>query len=313
VKGDKFSPINKHVEEHTWHAIELNKTMFLVDCKWGAVRRKGNRTKPFQPYYFLQPPQIFIYEHFSKDFQFQSKKVDLDKFFKLPRLRYSYFLNDIHCTSHDILTDFHLSNNTEFSLTFTCNSNSSLMDTLLLSGTMYDEDNKIAPNTFLIQKNVAKSFFKVDVALPWPSAKHKSRFFTFNLFTSSFEDRPEWCAQFYFDLSAIKPSPNDDVQPNKLCDAYSIETDVFLLKPTQLYLKLNKKYKFELMLYDALEVVLVELDRANRTITQFEPVDRNRNQWCLTHEVTSKNELVVCAKLNPKSPYISVFGYKVID
>ncbi len=308
AKGDKFRAYNRLVEDHTWYAIDLNNSTFLVDCKWGSRRRKSRKTKEFQPHYFLQPPQIFIYEHYSKDYQLQGKRIDFDRFVRMPRLRYTYFINALECTSHDLQTEF-ASANTEYTLEFTCRK-APIMDALFLSGTMTDANDTLMTNTFLIQKNIAKSLFKINVSLPVLTTQtDKDRHYTFNLFASLDDNKPEWCAQFYFDLSGVKASRVDS---HKLCDTYSIETDVYLIKPLKLKLKLNEQYRFEVVLYDVLEVVLIELDKEN-IITPFEPVDRHRSQWYLAHRMNKLTEIIIGAKLTPNGPFISVFGYKVVE
>jgi len=57
---------------HAWNAVEINNKKFLLDVTWaaGAVG-SGKFHKRRNEYYYLCPPEIFIYDHFPEDQKWQ--------------------------------------------------------------------------------------------------------------------------------------------------------------------------------------------------------------------------------------------------
>jgi transglutaminase/protease-like cytokinesis protein 3 len=90
-------------ENHAWNAIDLNGKWHYVESTWGAgyVDSSLNKhVKKFEPYWFLTPADIFIYKHYSEDFQLQSKKISLQEFEAMPSFYLSFHLNGLELLSH---------------------------------------------------------------------------------------------------------------------------------------------------------------------------------------------------------------------
>jgi transglutaminase/protease-like cytokinesis protein 3 len=89
---------------HAWNAVKIDGTWQLVDCTWGAgcIDTKKNFVERFNDYYFLTPPDQFVYDHFPDDpqKQFLSPPVS-EKFYEnLADVRPLFFLYGLKLVSH---------------------------------------------------------------------------------------------------------------------------------------------------------------------------------------------------------------------
>jgi transglutaminase-like putative cysteine protease len=80
---------------HAWNAVKINGTWQLVDCTWGAgsIDAKKKYVERFSDYYFLTPPDQFIYDHFPDDprKQFLSPPVSKNFYENLADVRPLFF------------------------------------------------------------------------------------------------------------------------------------------------------------------------------------------------------------------------------
>jgi len=58
---------------HTWNAVMIDNQWHLLDTTWGAGYLGENKkfVREFQEYYFLTPPEVFIYDHLPSDTRWQ--------------------------------------------------------------------------------------------------------------------------------------------------------------------------------------------------------------------------------------------------
>jgi hypothetical protein len=97
AKGYQYS-IGKGIgtkPNHAWNAIKINGEWKLMDCTWGAgyIGEDKKFHRRFSPYYFLAPPEEFIYAHFPEDEKWQllPHPVSKDEFAQLVYLRPKFF------------------------------------------------------------------------------------------------------------------------------------------------------------------------------------------------------------------------------
>ncbi len=85
---------------HAWNAIKINGEWKLMDCTWGAgyVGEDKKYHRRFSPYYFLAPPEEFIYAHFPEDEKWQllPHPISKDEFVQLVYLRPKFFSLGMH-------------------------------------------------------------------------------------------------------------------------------------------------------------------------------------------------------------------------
>jgi len=73
-KGYTYLPGNNVRESnHDWNAVCLEDRWQLIDCTWGAghINESKRYIHEFEDFFFLTPPEQFIYSHFPDDSQWQ--------------------------------------------------------------------------------------------------------------------------------------------------------------------------------------------------------------------------------------------------
>jgi hypothetical protein len=79
AKGFGYDPAHKAKGvPHSWNAVSLNGKWHLLDATWGAGHIKDKKfQKVFNPFYFLTPPDQFIFTHFPGRSKWQLLKAPL--------------------------------------------------------------------------------------------------------------------------------------------------------------------------------------------------------------------------------------------
>lgn len=74
--GDPLADTN-----HAWNAVKIGEGWYLLDCTWGAgaVTKDGDYIKRFEDFFFLTPPQDFVYGHLPEDPKWQLLSDPLSK------------------------------------------------------------------------------------------------------------------------------------------------------------------------------------------------------------------------------------------
>ncbi|MCL0059926.1 hypothetical protein M1O20_05560 [Dehalococcoidia bacterium] len=105
VKGFGY-PVEGLTEEpnHAWNAVKINDGWYLLDSTWGAggIDEEGQFVREFEEFYFLTPPDQFIYSHFpiNPDWQLLEVPVTKDEFAKLPQVWPGFFEKNLEFVSH---------------------------------------------------------------------------------------------------------------------------------------------------------------------------------------------------------------------
>lgn len=88
--GEKFRSTN-----HSWNAIKIDGKWHLLDVTWGAGHVTGGKKfiKSFEPFYFLTPPDQFIFSHLPVDsaWQLLENPITLQEYENQAYLRPSFF------------------------------------------------------------------------------------------------------------------------------------------------------------------------------------------------------------------------------
>jgi len=89
---------------HAWNAVKINWKWYLIDATWGAgyIDEQKGFMKKFQEYYFLTPPEKFIYDHFPDDERWQlvDHSLSMREFQNLPNLQAPFFEYGLILKSH---------------------------------------------------------------------------------------------------------------------------------------------------------------------------------------------------------------------
>lgn len=87
--GAKFDDTN-----HAWNAVQLDGQWWIIDSTWGAGNVEGKTfVKELKEFYYLTPPDIFLYSHLPEDPQYQYVKTPITKeqFEAWPKIDYKWF------------------------------------------------------------------------------------------------------------------------------------------------------------------------------------------------------------------------------
>ena len=90
---------------HAWNAVKINGRWQLLDCTWGAggeFAGTGVFTRRFEPFFFLTPPDQFLYTHLPGDpkWQLLDPPISTARHERLPYLRAAFFTNGLTLDSH---------------------------------------------------------------------------------------------------------------------------------------------------------------------------------------------------------------------
>jgi len=102
--SDPFALSNERVKSHAWDAVKIKGAWQLVDCTWGAGYKDARErfVRNVDDYYFMPPPNEFIYGHFPNEAQWQLLKpaVTREQFDELIPVTSLFFREAIRPISH---------------------------------------------------------------------------------------------------------------------------------------------------------------------------------------------------------------------
>ncbi|CAF0861539.1 unnamed protein product [Adineta ricciae] len=82
---------------HAWNSVVIDDHTYLVDPTWGAGGRDNEVT--LEDFYFLTPPEEFIYSHYCLGTQLLEPEITIDEFLSLPVMKSSYYQFDLNLLS----------------------------------------------------------------------------------------------------------------------------------------------------------------------------------------------------------------------
>ena len=159
---------------HAWNAIRLGEKWHYVEATWGSgyldpITKKYE--KSFDPYWFLVPADIFIFDHYNESFQLQTKKITLKEFEEMPCLMLKFHLNGFKLISHN--SSLIVAENNPLVLEFSGPAN------MQLTSYLKTENGNILENTIFIKNHYFNSLkCHVQIILP-----KKNTFYNCFLFT----------------------------------------------------------------------------------------------------------------------------------
>lgn len=99
LPGEPFTGPN-----HAWNAVRIEGRWQLVDCTWGAgnLDEEGKYERVFEPYYFMPPPEEFLFTHFPLEQRWQlvDSPITLEQFIERPLLKTAFFTCGLRLLSH---------------------------------------------------------------------------------------------------------------------------------------------------------------------------------------------------------------------
>ena len=276
--------------DHDWNAVFVDNKWMLIESAWGAGygNNEEGYVRRFQPYWFLTPPEIFIYEHFPQDekFQFLSQPLTLSQFEKLPNFKIEYFVNDINCLTHSIgvLSD-------EETMLFAAPNDKKISVKMF----NIEKDIREIKQGIILQRDYRSSNYQIDIS-KLENFHHKLSIFC----GKTSEKEHDWIADFL-----IKPSSNEF---RLFCKKYySFPEYVYLFEPKEMNLKISRSYLFRIFLIKR-EFDIVLYDSRNQLIFLEE---KEENIWFVNYTPTNQGFLYLSILLNKKH-LSTAFEYKIV-
>ena len=271
-------------EYHAWNVIKIDNKWYYVESTWGAgyadsVTKKN--VKRFEPYWFLTPPDVFLYKHYSESCQLQSKRITLEEFEKMPNFELKFHLNGIGLLTHNSSTIVAPAESPlilEFSAPHT---------TLIIGDLKDFQSGEEAENTVFIQRDfVDKSKYVVKIVLP-----RKNTFYKFSLYakqTSSNQQTYDCVAGF-----RLIRKEGEDHCHIKFLTTFSHMYEAYLKSPLDSNLRADQSYSFEYYIKGVCDVTLVDSSSKWYHLNQKNPESM---LWTLEQSISELGELKLYAK-----------------
>ena len=301
TKGSDFSVTkNFSGSDHAWNAVKIDNRWEYVDCTWGVgyVEKHCGLirfVKKFQPIYFLTPPQIFIYDHFSENYQLQTPRITLSEFRVLPRITVNFHMYEFESLTHN-KAEIH-TNTSRFKLEFKCPT------TTVLTANLKDTSGNKAEDAVFLGRNPLTSNYEIVVAIP---EAHKQ--YVLNLYAKL----ANTLTNYYDEIGKylIQTSCDTLFEPEYFVQRlYQTKVDAFLYSPIDLNLKLYNVYTFRIYVKDALKVALVD---SESSWFYFAKCSFNKDIWHMSYTCEVFGRLNLFAKMDEKGGFCGIYSYNVV-
>ena len=288
--------------DHSWNAVKIGDKWELVDCTWGVGYVKENEflencgefVKKFQPFYFFTPPQFFIYDHFSEDYQLQPEKITLMQFKMLPKFEIFFHMFEIECISHskvDIVTTRGLVN-----LKFKCPETTEMIAKLKDShGIKYDD-------SVYCGRNPLTSQYEVKVSIPKTWKK-----FTLVLYGKYSKDTDalyKEVGKYYITFNSKEIA----LKKNLIRNSSALKNG-FIFKPV--LSDLNKRYVHQFRIYYKNATSLALIDTNGKWI-YFERDLNDQNMWRLDFMAKTAGRIFLAVKQNQRGDFKEMCSYNIV-
>jgi len=227
---------------HTWNAVNLEGKWFLLDTTMGSgyLNSKGQLVRQFRSYYFLTPPEAFIYDHFPLIARWQLLAPPLSRqaFEELVWLKQHFFNHDLRLVSHTKAT---IQTDNQVLVTLQA------PEKVLLLARLEIDKQKIDERYTFVQKDADK--VNIHVTLPRPGQYRLRIYAKDKGLTGNYKSALDYVIQ------ASKGSTGNIGFPK----AYAPfnEYAVYLHRPMNGYLKAGQDQNFKLEVPDAQKIAVV--------------------------------------------------------
>ena len=300
-KGLGFD-LNKPLEntDHAWNAILIENKWQYVDCTWGAgfTNKNSEYVKKFQAFYFLTPPSIFIYDHYSESFQLQTPRLTLNEFRMLPKFSINFHLYDLECLTHNKVEINAIKNRID--MEFKCPS------VIVLTASLKDMNGNKLEDCVFFGRNPYTYNYEFKVCVPVPSKKHSLVFYA--KYASDKSNLYDEVGKFLVICNTNMKFSLQEKYFVKILNAKNVES--FLFYPLNLNLKINTPQKFKIFVRKALKVALVDID--NKWV-YFRKDEVKKDVWCLDHVFSKIGKATIFAKMDENKNLDGIFIYNIIE
>ena len=287
--------------DHSWNAVKIDGRWEYVDCTWGVGYTKENPFLPgfsefikkMQPFYFLTPPQFFIYDHFSKDYQLQAEKITLDEFRRQPKYEVFYHMYELECLTHraaDIVTTANL-----VTLKFKC------PNTTQVIAKLQDSQGTKVESGVVFGRNPVTNNYEINVAVP--KSRTKYTLIVYAKYTRDTEKPYKEVGRFTITLNG----PHENYELVRVINPLNEKT--FAHTPLTFNLDKRECHKFKIFSRHACALALIESD-SNRV--HFRRDLTEPDTWHLEHCFEKAGRVCVMAQTSLYGNFKEICAYNVV-
>lgn len=286
AKGYSFRPGERFCEtNHEWNCVLIDDRWRLVDSTWGAgiVSSDKKFKKEFDPFYFLTPPQIFIYEHYPQDDYFRPTYIDLEAFSKMQKLKHHYFVANVHCLTHDLTKDVCIKqNDNSFKMEFSCD------NSYELSARIETLNGETIENVLVTQRNPFNLNTEMYISLP-----ANQHLLLLLFLRENTQDKPQYAGEILLKCSSQSES-------TLLATLYTLNTWVYLISPLEYKLRLGETRMFKVYFLNAIDVALID---AKKRFVYFKQLDGYEHIWYIEYTLNCVGKLGLAGRLPNSDNY----------
>jgi transglutaminase/protease-like cytokinesis protein 3 len=238
--GKKFNKV-----DHAWNAVEIDKKWYLLDATWAAGRglKNGKWEKAFNDYYFLTPPEEFIYTHLPKNSKWQllDTPISMGKYQEMVYLKSGFFKNGLKLNSH---TKSIIETDSQLKMTIIGDEDTIIVAYLLKKGKKLEKFYTFAQ----------KSGRKIEINAVFP----KIDTYTLRIFAKRKGDTGLYHTALDYKIKASKKADGKIGFPL----TYNVfnEKGAYVFSPVTKYLSKSSLHNFEIKVPNALKVAVREND-----------------------------------------------------
>lgn len=294
--------------DHAWNAVKIDNRWEYVDCTWsvGYVEKSDNCIrfmKKFQSFNFMTPPDIFIYDHYSENFQLQTPRISLSEFRMLPRISINYHIYELECLNHN-QSEINTSDK-RLNLKFKC------PKSVNLSANLKDFNGNKADDAIYLGRNPLTNNFEIEIAIPEPNKK-----FILNLFAKYFHDESNYydeIGKFVIHSNQTNFGKKESLVHRLYVNSPNVSfIESFLFYPLELNLKKQSQIKFKLFVKNASKLALVD-SKTNWIYFEKSKIPNEYDTWYLNYLCNVSGKLLLLAKTHLDSPFYGIYSYFVVD
>lgn len=226
--------------DHAWNALKIDGKWYLLDATWAAGNVDSSFNRKQNDFYFMTPPEQFIFDHFpdNPNWQLLSDTLSEQEFIDLVEVEPAFFIYGLELNSHKQST---IKATEELVISLKAPKNTHF------NSVLYDDDNRLEDFSFVQIENDVPIF---RVSFP-KSGNYMLKIFANN---ASKQNSYDQVLKYNIIVNSLSAKPN---QYPKAFPSLQ-QTNARLIKPFNKKLDKGIEHNFEIKIPDVDEVAVIE-------------------------------------------------------